>query len=379
MTERIRKKRKLANQHTTLHPSPFTLHPKKYLLIWDRLGDYHRARVRALRDLVGGQNVLTSDLGAADELYQWGNTGQDQLHYQLSQKTVDQSDLCNRVKKYRRILKEQGIDVVTIAGYGRPEYVLMMVYARLIGRKVILFAESWYPGNIVFDKLKGWILSFLVDGFFVSGIRAEKHFHQRLGIPLDRIVKGYSVVDNDHFRQARECLAAKEFSPYLLCVARYSEEKNLPFLIEAYRRSNKYQKWHLVLIGDGPQKEALQRLIHEDRDWIHLLGWKSYDELPGWYQQAEAVLLPSSFEPWGLVVNEALAAGVRVLASTACGCVDDLLADHPVNIFDPQDPDGLVKVLNNLAEKEKNSDPYVILEEQYSCKAWARNLIKLSC
>jgi ABC-type phosphate/phosphonate transport system ATPase subunit len=59
--------------------------------------------------------------------------------------------------------------------------------------------------------------------------------------------------------------------------------------------------------------------------------------------------------------------------------VDDLLADHPVNIFDPQDPDGLVKVLNNLAEKEKNSDPYVILEEQYSCKAWARNLIKLSC
>jgi 1,2-diacylglycerol 3-alpha-glucosyltransferase len=169
MTERIRKKRKLANQHTTLHPSPFTLHPKKYLLIWDRLGDYHRARVRALRDLVGGQNVLTSDLGAADELYQWGNTGQDQLHYQLSQKTVDQSDLCNRVKKYRRILKEQGIDVVTIAGYGRPEYVLMMVYARLIGRKVILFAESWYPGNIVFDKLKGWILSFLVDGFLFLG------------------------------------------------------------------------------------------------------------------------------------------------------------------------------------------------------------------
>jgi glycosyltransferase involved in cell wall biosynthesis len=78
---------------------------------------------------------------------------------------------------------------------------------------------------------------------------------------------------------------------------------------------------------------------------ITLLGWQSYNDLPDIYRQASLFVLPSTFEPWGLVVNEAMAAGLPVVLSNDVGCLPDLLdvqlngwsfkgSDQLKNIFD---------------------------------------------
>ena len=79
------------------------------------------------------------------------------------------------------------------------------------------------------------------------------------------------------------------------------------------------------------------------RDWV------SYEELPALYSSASAFVLPSSFEPWGLVVNEAMAAGLPVAVSEECGCAPDLVPD-PAFRFPAADLSRMATVLRLLAE-----------------------------
>jgi 1,2-diacylglycerol 3-alpha-glucosyltransferase len=362
------------------------------LLIWDRLGDYHRARANALAAVWDQGHVYTADLGNADRLYGWSATADQDRHFRLSARPVERFDFFRRIGRFIRIVRLHRIRILGIAGYGRPEYPAMLLLGRLLGCRIILFAESWYPGSRWFDVLKGFLLRMFVHGFFVSGSRAEQHFTGRLGIPVSRIRIGYSVVDNHHFMGSRvhEFMSSglnrvnedvtlsgippsphppvypsthlpvhpsthppihpSTLSPYLLCVARYSPEKNLPFLIEAYRRSALYRRWKLVLAGDGPERTALERQAGADlNEHILLTGWIGYGELPAWYRQAQAFVLASWFEPWGLAVNEAMAAGLPVLVSEACGCVPELIDRENGYIFVTKNPEELVAILNQMA------------------------------
>ena len=71
--------------------------------------------------------------------------------------------------------------------------------------------------------------------------------------------------------------------------------------------------WDLVLLGDGPLKTDICRLISDLRlnEHVHLPGFKPYDELPVYYALANAFVHASATEQWGLVVNEAIASGYR--------------------------------------------------------------------
>jgi glycosyltransferase involved in cell wall biosynthesis len=175
---------------------------------------------------------------------------------------------------------------------------------------------------------------------------------------------------------------------YFLASARFVGKKNLARLIEAYalyralarrteigdRRSesgkqkaeDRDQKsevsghvvggpivpWSLVLLGDGPLKSDLCRLISDLRldGYVHLPGFKQYHELPVYYGLASAFIHASTTEQWGLVVNEAMASGLPVLVSNRCGCATDLLKDG-VNgfIFDPYNVEQLAQLMLKIS------------------------------
>jgi glycosyltransferase involved in cell wall biosynthesis len=108
-------------------------------------------------------------------------------------------------------------------------------------------------------------------------------------------------------------------------------------------------------LGDGPERENL--IKEAQGSSVQLLGWKDYEELPLWYHRASLFILPSYFEPWGLVVNEAMAAGLPILVSSATGCHPDLISEANGWIFDPKDEEKLVILLNHIA-----SIPDVVLK-----------------
>lgn len=350
--------------------------PERILIIWDRIGDYHRARIAALEQAVGPENVLYADLGGADALYGWNTTGQSDRYFLLSRRPVEQRDLAGRLAAFWRIVRDRGVTRLAIAGYGRPEYVLFILLGRLLGCRITLFAESWYGEGRAKNRLKGLFLRACCHGFLLSGIRAREHFEQRLGIPPWRIFIPYSVVDNDHFAQRSGAPREK----IVLCVARFSPEKNLPLLIRSFEASRLAATHHLRIIGGGPQEEALRAAIKDPRR-VELAGWVGYRDLPAEYARARFFVLPSRFEPWGLVVNEAMAAGLPVIVSDACGCQPDLVGPANGFVFPAGDGAALTGIFDRIAGLDSLQWEAMSTESRriigsLSCTAWARQLVR---
>lgn len=185
-----------------------------------------------------------------------------------------------------------------------------------------------------------------------------------LGAEAGRIFKGYDAVDNEHF--ARGATAARQREPesrsalalptrYFLACSRFSQKKNLIGLLEGfaiYRRLHGADAWSLVIVGNGELRDELEAA--RDRLGLagHVLlpGAKRYDELPAYYGLASAFVHASTTEQWGLVVNEAMAAGLPVLVSNRCGCAVDLVEEGRNGYrFDPHDAFSLPAAMHRLA------------------------------
>jgi len=336
------------------------------------MGDYHRARVREVAALFGAENIWAGDLGTSDGVYGW-ESGNGYGHYfRLSDRTVEKVGAIESWRAFRKLVRKEQISHVCIPGYGRVAYILMMIWSRFSGRKILMFAESWYPGRRMADKLKGWFIRRFTDRLLVSGERARTFFRDHLHYPSDKILSGYSVVDNSHFSAWS---GERSFPPHLLCVARFSGEKQPLMLIRAFKKSKLSEKWRLIMVGGGPLKSKMLKLAEDSN--IAIVDWLAYGELPGLYGRASCLVLPSRFEPWGLVVNEALAAGLPVILSDQVGAAPDLLREGTNGWqFQHNKEQDLVEVLDLLSEQQ----PEQLLEMgklsreiimEYSPEKWA--------
>jgi glycosyltransferase involved in cell wall biosynthesis len=198
----------------------------------------------------------------------------------------------------------------------------------------------------------------------VGGGTPQQEYLQRLGIAPGRTFQGCTVVDNHYFAEAaaaaRRSAASTRTSlglpeNFFLTIARFIPEKNLFGLLNAYacyRQEAGARAWKLVLLGDGPLKAQLleeRTRLGLDED-VLMPGFKQYSELPSYYGLAGAFVLPSVSETWGLVINEAMAAGLPVLVSEFCGCARDLVvAGKNGFTFHPHDTGGLARLMLQLS------------------------------
>jgi glycosyltransferase involved in cell wall biosynthesis len=137
-------------------------------------------------------------------------------------------------------------------------------------------------------------------------------------------------------------------SNIIIFVGRLVEEKGLKYLIQAFAES-KHSDYYLVLVGDGNQKEYLVNLAKSLHIFDKVIFPGSFDgaNLYVWYSMANFFVLPSIFEPFGAVVNEALVFGCPVLASKYIGALDFIQDQYNGFIFDPLNPSEFVSSLND--------------------------------
>jgi len=154
-------------------------------------------------------------------------------------------------------------------------------------------------------------------GFVVPG-RAAQAYVESLGVSPDRIVIAPNAVDLSIFSVQADRNGHEEST--FLYVGRLAQEKGLDVLLRAFKNV----PGKLLLAGSGPQ-EAELRALADDR--VELLGQVARDDLPALYASADCFVLPSRSEPWGMVLNEAAAAGLPLVATEAAGAGHDLIED----------------------------------------------------
>lgn len=245
-----------------------------------------------------------------------------------------------KISKIIPILRRFKPQVVNLTGYYDPAMWVVMLYCRCAGIKLVMSNESTAQDH----HRSGWkesIKRFLVsqfDGFFCFGTPSVAYL-QTLGVPIERIFVRNAAVIDDHRIQLEHKQAKVNFlntqrdlelKPLnFIYTGRLISPKNLPTLIRAFaaaKNQSKDTRWGLILLGEGDQKEALERLAREEQiPDIRFLPGVAWYEVPRFLALANVYVLPSTSEPWGLVVNEAMVCQMPVLVSERCGCATDLV------------------------------------------------------
>jgi glycosyltransferase involved in cell wall biosynthesis len=313
------------------------------------LGPYHRARLRAaaLALAARGGALTAIETAGSERKYAWNSetceSGEPYEHVTLAPDTALESlspAACRAAM--RKALDDLDPDAVAVAGYVRPEVMAATDWARRRDRPIILMSESqaidrprvWWKESIKRRRVARF------DAALCGGPE-HRDYLVELGMPADRIALGYNAVDHDAFAARADAARAVDrppllpTPPFFLCVCRFAPEKDIFTLLDAFARhranADPATSWGLALVGDGPDRAAIDRLIDGLglRAHVALPGFLQAEALAPWHAHAGAFVLPSRSEPWGLVVNEAAAARLPLIVSDRCGCASTLVPDPP--------------------------------------------------
>ena len=334
-------------------------------VIFHRFGPYHCARLAAAAKEF---DVLGIEESAETSEYDWNSV--DRIDGFRRETLLGRGERpANPAREIARrlgaLLDRHRPDAVVIPGWSDPAALTALRWGWENGVPAVLMSES-----TAFDEprraWREWIKSRVVRRCAAGLVGGEPHaaYLAALGMPCERIFRGYDAVDNGHFAAGAQAVRAHEAAArerlglparYFLASSRFVPQKNLPGLLSAYaayRVAAGRDAWKLVLLGDGSLRASLseQTAALGIADDVSMPGFKQYEELPAYYGLAGAFVHASVREPWGLVVNEAMASGLPVLVSDRCGCARDLVADG-VNgwVFPPDDFSKLTRLFERVA------------------------------
>lgn len=249
----------------------------------------------------------------------------------------------------RSALEKGDYDALWVHGYAHHANLRAIWAAKSLGMKVLLRGESnlhteqgrplktWFKRRLlhrVFDK---------VDAFLAIGTW-NRRFYLDYGVPEEDIYHVPYAADNDFWRERcqeaskvreefRAELGLEADRSVILYASKLTPRKAPDDLLEAYARlspdGEEEPEPYLLYVGDGKMRPALEERAGElGWDSIRFLGFQNQTQLPRYYDLCDVFVLPSHYEPWGLVVNEVMNAGKPVVVSDMVGAGVDLVEEE---------------------------------------------------
>lgn len=255
----------------------------------------------------------------------------------------------------RRILARRYQVVIKLPN-GRLMFPLSYLAAKLSGTGFVLWTEMWMHPRTRFHRFSKPLMESVyrhADAIVVSGQHVRRFVLETPGVAPEKIFVARLAVDAAPFESIERTVS--DGSAEILYVGQFEERKGLPYLLDAFDRLRGTGA-RLRMIGGGAQQEWVRARV-DGREDVELAGYRSQAELPGEFARARCLVLPSvttreDREPWGLVVNEAMHAGVPVVVSDTVGAAAAGLVRHGRNgfIVPERDPDSLADALRRLVE-----------------------------
>lgn len=326
-------------------------------ILFDNLGPYHVARLRAAAEVV---DLIAIQGGVSSSTYAWKSSA----GYPFSCITINPDGpteaLSARdfVRRLEQALSNSAPEVVFVPGWASLLALAAMRWSIRNRVPFVVMSEStpWDEERVSWKEAIKKRLLRNAAGALVGG-SAHRDYLIQLGMSPQSIFDGYDVVDNDYFEQTVSRIREDDKNSrlktrdFFLASNRFVEKKNLFRLIDAYSLhcSRREDPWKLCLLGDGPLKSKLithcqslglavsfstpwelteeLQLQSKSKGLVHFPGFRQIEDLPYFYARAKIFVHVSTTEQWGLVVNEAMAAGLPTIVSNRCGCADDLIVE----------------------------------------------------
>lgn len=287
----------------------------------------------------------------------------------LFDRFVEEVNLRERQKALLARTRAYKPDVIILTGYYDFAQVFLLWWAKRNGIRVIMQNESTaadHDRGGWKERIKRWIFG-QCDGFFCFGTQSANYLIQ-LGVNPDKILLRKSAVDNNTLQAAYKRALPNRVQEQnrlglrpnnFVFVGRFIAFKNLPLLIsafsEALKQSRQSADWGLVLLGEGPDYDSLSNQINALNlaAQVKLMPSRPWYQVPDILALSDVLVLPSLSEPWGLVVNEAMACGMPVVVSDRCGCAADLVQESKNGfVFDPRNQSQLIDLLLRFMHNE---------------------------
>jgi len=252
--------------------------------------------------------------------------GQTWRHEFLSLKSINlkEYDIIPSTRGVNRLLRN--IDVLILGGWETPFYIRAMLIAKRKNIRVIQFYESTADSqrmkNEIIHKIRSRI--FFKADFIVTIGPASTKAVEAMGINSEKIITLFNPVDVRWFHlfaskhRSRETLGHR-----YIYVGQLIERKNVATILRSYA-AVRNDADTLTIAGDGPLAHDLINLAATlgITESVTFAGHQNPEELAKLYAASNTLILASTNEVWGLVVNEALASGLHVVASDKCGVAE---------------------------------------------------------
>lgn len=265
-----------------------------------------------------------------------------------------------------REVRSGGYDALLLHGHNYFAFLLAFLAAKSKGIPVMMRCETHLAlsRSGVKRALRGLLLRTFYRSFdrFLAIGTANHRFYRAMGVADEKIFLVPYTVDNERFiadarrtsadrRGLRHGLGLPADAPLVLYASKLMPRKNPADLLHAAAKLRaKGIRFTLLMVGSGELEAELRALAERlDLGNVVFKGFVNQGELPAIYAASDIFVLPSDQEPWGLVVNEVMCAGLPVVAAKEVGCVADLVADG-VNgyTYAARDIDALAGTLERL-------------------------------
>lgn len=296
-------------------------------------------------------------------------------------------------------IQKHQTDVLVVHGYDHLTNIVAMTIAKILGIRVMHRGVSQDLNTRPKTKrvAKQLLLRPLlraVDKCLYVG-NANREFYRSMGVPEEKLSFVPYAVDNDRFRdqwatlkvsrrELRENLGVFDDRPIILVCGKLIARKRPHLVLGAFQRLREEIPCALVFAGDGPLRAELEATIRSRAiPDVRITGFLNQGELANAYGAADLSVLASSFEAWGLVINEAMNFGLPVVVGDKIGCGSDLvIPGYNGDIFQDGDESALVDALRPLLHSGEIREQYGLNSlrkiDGYSLQAAAKAIAEIA-
>jgi glycosyltransferase involved in cell wall biosynthesis len=243
-------------------------------------------------------------------------------------------------------------EVVVSSEYG-PATWSALRWSRRRGRGLVIMSELTPWSEPMLSRLQHLVhhrLARRVDGFVAFSSQGAQRL-AGMGVDRGRIEVSIQSADLDRVRAAEAAAPRIDGGPVrVLAVGRLVPDKNFVALVEAFATADfAAGEAELELCGTGPLDVELSALAEQLQVPLRLHGYVAPDELPRLYRSADVLALVSTYEPFGVTVREAAAAGLPLICSVRAGAAGDVAVDgENALLVDPTDRRAIATALGRV-------------------------------